>query len=149
MRIFNVDKTRELNNYEIDTKKGCLRADKMFVRHHEAVEGKPAVYGDRIEVLPNGSKQNWKDLLISPAVEGKEAYDEYEDIQIYIPLNDEQIESQYESKVESLIRERYSVSQELAILRQQESKTEEYQAYYDYCEECKIKARAEVYGNEV
>ena len=58
-------------------------------------------------------------------------------------------QAQYESKVESLIRERYTLSQELAILRQQESKTEEYQAYYDYCEECKIKARAEVYGNEV
>lgn len=61
----------------------------------------------------------------------------------------EERQAQYERRVESLIRERYTLSQELAILRQQESKTEEYQAYYAYCEECKIKARAEVYGNEV
>ena len=61
----------------------------------------------------------------------------------------EQKQAQYESRVESLIRERYTVSQELAILRQQVSKTEEYQAYYNYCEECKAKARVEVYGNEV
>lgn len=61
----------------------------------------------------------------------------------------EELQAQYESKVESLIRERYTVSQELAILRQQESKSEEYQAYYAYCEEYKAKARAEVYGNEV
>lgn len=36
------------------------------------------------------------------------------------------------------IRERYSLSEELAIIRQKkDEKPEEYQAYYDYCEECK------------
>lgn len=61
----------------------------------------------------------------------------------------EEKQARYERKVESLIREQYTISQELAILRQQESKTQEYQAYYAYCEECKVKARMEVYGNEV
>ncbi|MDE6605124.1 MAG: hypothetical protein K2K85_03770 [Clostridia bacterium] len=61
----------------------------------------------------------------------------------------EQKQAQYEARVESLIRERYTVSQELAIIRQQESKAEEYQAYYNYCEECKAKAKVEVYDNEV
>ena len=61
----------------------------------------------------------------------------------------EEKRAQYESKVESLIRERYTVSQELAILRQQESKTEEYQAYYAYCEECKAKAKAAIYDEEI
>ncbi len=61
----------------------------------------------------------------------------------------EQKQAQYERRVDGLIRELYTVSQELAILRQQESKTEEYQVYYAYCEECKAKARVEVYDSEV
>ena len=50
----------------------------------------------------------------------------------------------YNEQVEALIRKEYSVSQELAILRQQAEKPEEYQAYYDYCEECKSKAKNEL-----
>ena len=43
----------------------------------------------------------------------------------------------YEDAVEMKIREKYTVSQEFAILRQRYEKPEEYQAYYNYCEECK------------
>lgn len=35
------------------------------------------------------------------------------------------------------IRERYTESQEFAILRQQNEKPDEYAEYYAYCEECK------------
>lgn len=55
----------------------------------------------------------------------------------------------YESKVDSLIRSKYTLSQELAILRQQESKSDEYKAYFYFCEQCKINARKEVYGDEI
>lgn len=83
MKIYNYEKTQELNENEVDLEKGYLQADKIFVKHHDAVEAKPAVYGDRIEILPNGSKQNLKPL-ITPAVSAKEEWDEYEDIQVYI-----------------------------------------------------------------
>lgn len=43
----------------------------------------------------------------------------------------------YEDKVNSLIRAKYSLSEELAILRQKEEKPDEYKAYFDYCEKCK------------
>ena len=43
----------------------------------------------------------------------------------------------YNEAVNSAIRERYSVSQEFAILRQKDEKPEEYAEYYAYCEECK------------
>ena len=43
----------------------------------------------------------------------------------------------YDEAVNEMIRERYTASQEFAILRQKEEKPQEYQAYYDYCEECK------------
>lgn len=47
----------------------------------------------------------------------------------------------YEQLVEQLIREKYSVSQELAILRQRDAKPTEWQVYYDFAESCKTKAR--------
>lgn len=47
----------------------------------------------------------------------------------------------YEELVEQYISEQYTHTQELAIQRQKESKPEEWQAYYDYCEECKERAK--------
>ena len=43
----------------------------------------------------------------------------------------------YEDAVNAKIRERYTESQEFAILRQKDEKPEEYAIYYAYCEECK------------
>lgn len=50
----------------------------------------------------------------------------------------------YDELVNNKIREKYTLSQELAILRQRDSKPTEYQEYYDYCEQCKAKAKQEV-----
>lgn len=52
----------------------------------------------------------------------------------------------YNEAVNSKIRERYTESQEFAILRQKDEKPEEYTEYYAYCEECKafVKAKKEV-----
>lgn len=47
----------------------------------------------------------------------------------------------YEDKVDSLIRGRYSLSEELGILRQKDVKKAEYDAYFAYCEQCKAEAR--------
>ena len=55
-------------------------------------------------------------------------------------------EEAYALRVGELVRARYSVSDELAILRQRESKAEEFQAYDAYAEECKAQAHLEVYG---
>lgn len=49
---------------------------------------------------------------------------------------------EYEYKVNDLIRQRYSLSEELSLLRQRDNKPEEFQAYYQYAEECKIKAKS-------
>lgn len=48
----------------------------------------------------------------------------------------------YDDAVNELIRQRYSVSQEFAILRQKDEKPTEYAEYYAYCEECKATAKA-------
>lgn len=49
----------------------------------------------------------------------------------------------YDERVVALIRERYSLDAELAIQRQRETKPEEFAEYFDYCEECKRKAKEE------
>lgn len=54
-----------------------------------------------------------------------------------------EIKIPYEEKVVALIREKYSLDEELAIQRQRDTKPEEFQAYFEYCEECKEKAKAE------
>ena len=47
----------------------------------------------------------------------------------------------YSATVSSLIRKRYSVNDELAILRQRDSKPDEFAEYNTYCEQCKAKAK--------
>lgn len=47
----------------------------------------------------------------------------------------------YETDVEARIRTRYSVSQELAILRQRDTKPEEFAEYNAFAEECKAEAK--------
>ena len=55
---------------------------------------------------------------------------------------EEETQAAYENAVNALIREKYTLSQELAILRQRDTKPEEYAAYNEYCEDCKAKAKA-------
>lgn len=47
----------------------------------------------------------------------------------------------YEERVVALIREKYSLDEELAIQRQRDTKPEEFQSYFDYCEECKERSK--------
>lgn len=52
----------------------------------------------------------------------------------------------YGEKVVSLIREKYSLDEELALERQRDSKPQEFSEYYAYCEECKAKVKGELNG---
>lgn len=49
----------------------------------------------------------------------------------------------YDAEVNRLIRQKYTASQEFAILRQRDEKPDEFAEYNDYCEWCKseIKSR--------
>lgn len=55
-------------------------------------------------------------------------------------MEQQQQQISYDQLVSDLILEKYTVDQELAINRQRETKPEEFQAYFDFCEQCKIKA---------
>lgn len=47
----------------------------------------------------------------------------------------------YPNLVQELINEKYSIYDELALLRQRNTKKAEFNAYNTYCEECKAKAK--------
>ena len=50
----------------------------------------------------------------------------------------------YEQRVQQSIRERYSVDDELAILRQRDTKPDKFAAYYEYAEQCKAQAKKQM-----
>ena len=51
---------------------------------------------------------------------------------------------EYPQLVENKIRTKYSVSAELAILRQRDTKPEEFAEYNAFCELCKVEAKTEL-----
>ena len=142
MRVFNQEKTQELTIYDLT--KGKL-VDDTITTTIQAVQGQEEVgHYEVVATYPNGGKDvTW--VVDQPYIEAQPEREETEQIQVYIPFTaEEQVQynqQRYENLVESKIRARYTLSQELAILRQKETKTEEYQAYFAYCELCKAEAK--------
>lgn len=113
MRIFDETKTYELNKETLNFEKGYLKPDKKFVRHHEAtlfVKGKTAQqiaqeleaqgviiekgYGDmlcRVVKEYEGGGRDTELIEDDPDTPAKEAYDEYEDIQVYVSYTEEEL----------------------------------------------------------
>ena len=82
------------NNNEIkepDYAKGYTIADKFIVAHHEAVEAvKEQGHYETVKEYPNGGKDvEW--VIDVPAVEAKEAYDEFEEILRFVPFTEKEI----------------------------------------------------------
>lgn len=59
-------------------------------------------------------------------------------------VNPESWEKLYESEIIRRIRKRYTVNQELAVLRQRDTKPEEFAEYNAYVEKCKADIKAEM-----
>lgn len=55
-------------------------------------------------------------------------------------------EAQYKSRIVELIRKKYSIDDEIAILRQREEKHDEFVDYNEFVENCKRTAYNEIYG---
>lgn len=96
---------------------------------YKLVNGSGMAVGD-VSVLPE-RVSDWAEVSISDIEAQTEAKDK---------------EERYTERVEALIRERYTVSQELAILRQRDAKPGEFSVYNAFAEECKVQAREEIYG---
>ena len=112
MKIYNQDKTQELNEKDLDMTLGRLVQDKMVIAHHEAAEAVPAktvaeqvaeltARGETVEEIrgvfykihqyENGGKDATRITEI-PAVLAKEAYDDYEDIRVYVPYTAKELQ---------------------------------------------------------
>lgn len=59
----------------------------------------------------------------------------------FLYTKEEISQMKYSNLVVKYIREKYSQNDELAILRQKDSKPEEFAIYNEYCEKCKNKAK--------
>ena len=90
MKVYNQDKTEILAEYDLE--KGYLKEDKLFIKRHKAVKAvEEQGHYETVKEYPNGGKDvEW--VVDVPGVEAKEAYDEYEDIQVYIPYNEKELE---------------------------------------------------------
>lgn len=89
MRIFDETKTKEITNPDLE--KGYLQNDKLLIAHHEAqAEVQEQKHEELLHEYPNGGKEYIEviDVAYQPA---KEAWDEYEDIQVYIPYTEEEL----------------------------------------------------------
>lgn len=66
---------------------------------------------------------------------------EYLPVTVEMPDEEFKDTRSYSEKVVSLIREKYSLDEELALERQRDTKPQEFSEYYAYCETCKQKAK--------
>ena len=62
--------------------------------------------------------------------------------QIKLAIRNGKYNQVYEQLIIDNIRKKYSMNQELAILRQRDTKPDEYEEYNEYAESCKAQAKA-------
>ena len=100
--------------------------------YDEPVEGGVEITDERWLELIDGQAAG---LLITEDEQGSPVLTEYVN-SVPVPT--------YEQRVQQSIRERYSVDDELAILRQRDTKPDEFAAYYEYAEQCKAQAKKQM-----
>lgn len=90
---------------EIDFSAGTLNEESILVAHHEAVEAcSEEGHYEVIAEYPNGGKDvEW--IVDVPAVEAKEAYDEYETILRYTPLTEKDLDRREVLKLKQKLSE--------------------------------------------
>lgn len=76
-----------------------------------------------------GSETYAKKLIMLPS----QTLEDYEEVDTLPKFTNEE----YKAKVEEAVRQKYSLSDELSILRQRDTKSQEYAEYFAYVEQCK------------
>ena len=100
--------------------------------YDEPVEGGVEITDERWLELIDGQAAG---MLITEDEQGSPVLTEYVN-SVPVPT--------YEQRVQQSIRERYSVDDELAILRQRDTKPDKFAAYYEYAEQCKEQAKKQM-----
>lgn len=95
MKIF------DSNNVEIESPNlslGYLTEDKILIAYHEAVEAvEEQWHYETVAEYPNGGKDVAK-VIDTPGAEAKDAWDEYETIQRYVPYTEEELAAMEEAQ---------------------------------------------------
>lgn len=95
MKVYNANKTEEFIEYDLS--KGYLKNDKI-TRHINAVVGQKEVFHyETIKEYPNGGK-DVKKIIDIPEIEAVEEHDETEEILVYIPYTEQELEKQKAQK---------------------------------------------------
>ena len=103
-RVFNQDKTQELTDYDLSL--GRLQEDKLVLAHHDAIEGKTVEENvaaaqadgktvkqiDGVWYIVTATYENGgRDLSKVLPTESKDAWDETENIYVYIPYTENEL----------------------------------------------------------
>lgn len=149
MKVYNKDKTQILEYYDLGL--GYLVSDTIEVSLPEVQGVEEQGHYEVIETYPNGGKDvEW--VVDVAGVEYQPARTELEPIQIYIPYTEEELEArkqqEYEDMIVELIRRKYTLNQELAILRQRDTKPTEFAEYNAYVEQCKQEVKNNLTTNQ-
>lgn len=89
MKVYDKTKSYELTVYDLE--QGKLIPDKLFIAHHPEQAEIPAVKHREVKRFPNGgASAEW--VIDVPAVPAKPAWDEYEDIMVYVPFTEAELE---------------------------------------------------------
>ena len=95
MRILDLN-GMELENPDLSL--GYLQEEKILIVHREAVEAvEEQWHYETVAEYPNGGKDVAK-VIDAPGVEAKDAWDEYETIQRYVPYTEEELAAMEEAR---------------------------------------------------
>lgn len=119
MDVYDKTKTKKLTSY--DLRKGYLKPDTLTIHHEATREIKEVFHYITIAEYPNGGRDR-KKIIDIPYAPAKPAYDEPQNILVYIPYTKDQLE---EIKLNKLRTDRISILDafdkwEKAVLRNRE-----------------------------
>ena len=113
MRILDID-GKELKSPDLSL--GYLTEEKILIAHHEAVEAvEEQWHYETTAVYPNGGKDIAK-VIDVPGVEAREAWDEFETVQRYIPYTDEELEERNRPTLESRVETLETTTDDMILL---------------------------------
>lgn len=103
MRILDQN-DKEIQPDDVDYRLGKLSDDRIFIKHHEAVEAvKEKGHLETVQEYPNGGRDvEW--IVDVEGVDAKDAWDEYENIKRYIKFTEEELKVNAERELESLTK---------------------------------------------
>lgn len=81
-----------------DLSLGYLTEEEILIAHHEAVEAVPEQWHYETTAVYENGGRDVKKVIDVPGVEAREAWDEFETIQRYVPYTEEELAAMEEAR---------------------------------------------------